>query len=448
MSRARAVALALPLDALAAAATVTARADDAPRPKPGDWSAHLSARADGIAKKVSRLRGLKIKRPIAKGVMTDAELRKRIIDSRDEDMAPAERAAEAAALKRWALVPMDTDLDALMLDLMTEQIAGFYDPKERKLYITQRDNFEQTWADMVMAHEIDHALQDQHFGLEAWMDQVKGDGDASAARQALVEGDGVALMLEYTLAEEGQPPPWGNELLVKVMTASMDGGDDLLSRAPLAIRRSLVFPYQAGARFVAHLRRLHPWTRVDQAFKDPPRSTEQILHPELYLADERPDQIAAGPAPAASGFKPVHQAVWGEAGWQMFLESHGVGAATAATAVAGWGGDRSVLYGGADAATRPGGTVGVAVTTWDTEPDAVEFWHALGDALDGMVVGTRVSTGDDQVRWLDSDGRVTVAERRGRRVVIVTGATLFGWRAYLDGAWQWKVTLAPGHPPL
>ncbi len=427
-----------------------ARADDARATQPagGDWSKHLAARADGIARKVARLRGLKMKRPIAKGVMSHDDLRKRIVASRDEDQAPAERAAEAAALKRWGLVPMATDLDALMLDLMTEQIAGFYDPREQKLYITVRPDFDQTWADMVMAHEIDHALQDQHFGLEKWMDEVEGDGDATAARQALVEGDGVVLMLEYTLAEQGQPAPWGNELLVRMLTANLEGGDDLLGQAPLLVRQSLVFPYQAGARFVAHLRRVHPWTRVDQAFKHPPRSTEQILHPELYLADERPDQITAGPPPATSGSRTIHHDVWGEAGWARFLETHGVGAATAGSAVAGWGGDRVALYGGASAAAFPAGTSAVAVTTWDTDLDAVEFWDALGAALDEMVVGTRLATATGHVRWLGSDGRITAAERRGRRVVIVTGASLTGWRELLAGGWQWPVVVAPGHDPL
>ena len=432
------------LSALATGVALDARAD-APAAG-GDWSAHLSARADAIAKKVSKLRGLAIKRPIPKGVLGDAELRQRIVASRDQDSTPAERAAEAAALERWALIPADLDLDALMLDLMTEQIAGFYDPKERKLYVTARPDFDASWADMVMAHEIDHALQDQHFALDPWMDQVKGDGDASAARQALVEGDGVVLMLEYMLAEQGAPPPWGDETLVRLMTASLDGGDDQLARAPLVIRQSLIFPYQAGARFVAALRRRAPWSRVDQAFKDPPRSTEQILHPELYLADERPDAITA--IPPASGLKTLHEAVWGESGWAMFLESHGVPAATAASAAAGWGGDRVVLYGGAEAIAHPERGLGVAVSTWDTDLDALELWDALVPALDRMVVGARISTAGDHVRWLDSDGRITVAERRGRRVVIVTGASIPGWRAQLELGWQWKVALAPGHDPL
>ena len=130
-----------------------------------DWVTQLIARTDVIAAKVARLRGLALKRPIEKGVVNDDQLRARILARMDEDNPPARRLVEAAAAKRWGLVPWTTDLDALIIDLLTEQIAGFYDPRERKLYIASSHTSNPAEADMVMAHEIDHALQDQHFDL-------------------------------------------------------------------------------------------------------------------------------------------------------------------------------------------------------------------------------------------------------------------------------------------
>lgn len=418
-----------------------ARADD-------DWTAKLVARADAIAKKVAKLRGLSIQRPIPKGVMTDEQLRARIVESMDQDSTPAERAAEAAMAKRWGLVPMATDLDALMIDLLTEQIAGFYDPKEAKLYVSAKPATDDSWADMLMAHEITHALQDQHFGLEKWMDAVKGNGDAAAARQALVEGDGVALMIEYLLAEQGLGAPWDHDDMVKMMTATMDSaaagggsepGGELLAGAPLAIREEMIFPYKAGVGFVAALRRGQTWGKVDAAFARPPASTEQILHPALYFAGERPDEIA-GPKGA------LHTAVWGEEGWRVFLRAHGVADAKADSAAAGWGGDREILVGPAAAIGDPARATGVAMTTWDAPVDAEEFWDALGGALDHLVIGPALVVEADRLVWLDADGRVTAAERRGRQVAIVTGAPVLRWRAILDGAWAWPVTWAAGKP--
>jgi hypothetical protein len=415
-----------------------AQADDA-------WTKKVVARGDAIGKKVSKLRGLKIKKPIAMGIMTDAQLRERILARMDEDTPPAERAAEAAMVKRWGVVPWDLDMDKLTVDLLTEQIAGFYDPEEKKLYVADKPEGGETWADMLMAHEIVHALQDQHFDLEKWMKEVEDDGDASAARSALVEGDGVALMLEYTFADKGMPFPWNNPEVIKLLTGSIDptSGGDLLSKAPLAIRQGLMFPYIRGLEFVAFIRRTQPWSKVDDAFRRPPRSTEQILHPELYLADEKPHVIEPV---VPAGYTEIHRQVWGEVGWSMFFETHGVSAGAAVSAAAGWGGDRVLLVASAgdkDAVKAPERTTGLALVSFDTALDATEAWEAMGSALDTMVIGTEISTSGDQRRWLDAMGRVTVAEKHGAMIAIITGAPLPAWRGMLDGVWQWKVTGAP-----
>ncbi len=448
--------------ALGAATLVALGAARTPARAAGDdWVTELIARTDVIAGKVAKVRGLKLKRPIEKGVVDDAQLRARILARMDEDTPPAERAVEAAAAKRWGLVPWATDLDALVIDLLTEQIAGFYDPRERKLYIASDHAADPTWADMVMAHEIDHALQDQHFDLERWMKAVDDDDDASAARSAVIEGDGVALMIEYSLAEQGLPPPWGEELVVRMMMASMQtsvagggagggggtGAGQLFDRAPLAMREQMIFPYQAGVGFIAALRKTQPWSRVDEVFtRRPPASTEQILHPELYLANARPIAIAERKPPVVTGLVQLHAATWGEAGWGSYFRSHGVAVEQAGSAAAGWGGDRVVLIGPADGAAHPTRTTGVALTAWDSEADALEAWDATGKALEAMVIGAPLVADEREVRWLGADGRVTAAERRGDRIAIVVGAPFSHWRALLADAWTWKVTAPAARP--
>lgn len=437
--------LALGAALLAAAAIAPDRAGAADA---DDWVTQLIARTDVIAAKVAKIRGLALKRPIEKGVVNDDQLRARILARMDEDNPPAKRLVDAAAAKRWGLVPWTTDLDALVIDLLTEQIAGFYDPRERKLYIASSHSSNPAEADMVMAHEIDHALQDQHFALEPWMKVVEDNDDASAARSAVIEGDGMALMIEYTMAEQGLPPPWGEELVVRMMMATMQttvaaadtSSGQKFDRAPLALREQMIFPYQAGIGFIAALRKTQPWSRVDDVFrKRPPASTEQVMHPELYVSDARPDVIEEAPPPASLGLTQLDAAIWGEASWGMFLRAHGVAPATASSAAAGWGGDRVVLLGAADGPAHPERTTAVAMTSWDTEVDGAEAWDALGKALESMVIGAALAADDDQVRWLDADGRITAAERRGDRIAIVVGAPLGSWRALLDAAWTWKI---------
>ena len=433
-------AAALVIAALASAAA-PARADQVAAPS--DWTAKLVARADDIAVKVAKLRGLAVKRVIDKGIMDDEGLRARILLRMDEDSPAAERALDAAIAKRWGLVPMATDLDKLILDLLTEQIAGFYDPAEGKLYVSAKPGSDDGWADMLMAHEITHALQDQHFSLTPWMKAVEDDNDASLARQALVEGDGVALMLEYTLAAQGMSPPWDHDEVVKLLTSSMgassgsESGDQLIDRAPIALREGMMFPYRAGVGFVAALRKGRTWSAVDTAFARPPRSTEQILHPALYFADARPDEIVAPAHPLQ-----LDAAVWGEEGWREFLLANGVDAEVAATASAGWGGDHVTLRGTTAMVPSPWRTTGLAMTTWDTDVDALEFWDAASRAMDHLARGATAEEKDDRVVWMTWHGKVTAMERRDRRIAIVTGATLATWRATLDDAWRWKIAWA------
>jgi hypothetical protein len=387
-----------------------------------DWTSELLARADEVGKQVSALRGLKQKRRIKRDVVDESELRKRLIERAARVHNASELAAEARALKRWGLIPRDADYSALVVDVLTEQIAGFYDPEDATLYIAKRPaGDDAAKADMLLGHEIDHALQDQHFDLEKFTDIPGTEGDALLARRALVEGDGVVLMIELLLAAQGTPPPWGDPMVASTLgrTLELATGENRLSRAPLVLREQLLFPYHAGLGFVADLRRRHAWTKVDAAFKRPPRSTEQILHPDLYAVDERPIVIGAGMPSTLVGWDLGHHTVWGEAGATVFLVQHGVNAAAAATAAAGWGGDRVALFvPQLGDKTRQG--IGVYRSVWDGEADAIEAEEAMVRAVDRLVDGTMLGSGV----WLGLDGRYSWVERTGVEVTAVVGAPL------------------------
>jgi hypothetical protein len=416
----------------------------------GDALARLLGRTDAVAREVARIRGLPLKRPIPNEVIDRGELRARLRKMAAEDKTAAESAAEGFALERWGMIPPGTDYQAMLLDLLTEQIAGYYDPDTKKLTISQSAGEDPIWAEMVLTHEIEHGLQDQSFDLHRFEDLPASEGDAAAARHALVEGDGIALMIEVLLARRQSKVDWASPMLATVIEKGMsvpDTDGDTLDKVPLAIREAMVFPYRAGFGFVAALRRRQPWRAVDAAFARPPRSTEQILHPERYLADDPPIPIEARVPAALPGFAIVHSTVWGELGFDLWLRSHGVDERGAAEAAAGWGGDRVIVL------ARPGErraarAVGIARTEWDSEVDAIEAAEAAGKALADAVVGGTIERSATVMRLFGIDGTVSWIERKGPSLVIVLGAP--AWSAESLAAEVWtkatigKASSAPG----
>ncbi len=397
--------------------------------------AALLARVDAVAREVAKVRGLPLKRRVASEVVGRDELRARLLKLAADEKTTAEAAAEGFALERWGLIPRGMDYKAMLVDVLTEQIAGYYDAETKKLTISQAAGNDPAWAEMVLAHELDHALQDQAFDLRRFEDVPDTEGDAAAARRALVEGDGIALMIEVMVGRARAKLDWANPEIARTIEHSMaGGGGGDLDRAPLAIREAMLFPYRAGFGFVAALRRRQPWTAVDAAYARPPRSTEQILHPELYLADERPIAIEARVPAALPGFAVVHDTVWGELGFSLWLRSHGITAPTAAVAAAGWGGDRAIVVARPDD-PRPAHGVAIARFAWDTEADAIEAAEAAGKALAAAVVGRIVDRTPTRMQLFALDGTVSFLERRAASLVVILGAPAWSAAALATEAW-------------
>lgn len=426
--------------ALVIAATARAHADGTALDK-------LLARTDAVAKEVAKIRGLPLKKTIPNEVVDKAELRRRLVVMAAEDKTAAETTAEGLALARWGMIPLATDYKALLLDLLTEQIAGYYDPDTKKLTISKSAGDDPAWAEMVLAHELDHGLQDQAFDLHAFEEVADTEDDAAAARRALVEGDGIALMIEVMLSRIGKAAPWSDPSVAASIEKSMatPGTGDGLDKAPLVIREAMIFPYRAGLTFVAALRRRGSWKAVDAAFTHPPTSTEQIMHPERYVAGDEPVKVQVTAPAALAGYAIAHTTVWGELGFDLFLRSHGVDELTAATAAAGWGGDRTVVLAKGDD-HRPTHAVALSRSEWDSEADAIEAAEALGRALDRAVVGTVIDHDDTRTRWLGIDGTVTWVERKGPSVVVVLGAPAWTQAALQTEVWT-ATSVVPAAPP-
>ena len=394
-----------------------------------DPLAALLARTDAVAKEVAKVRGLRLKKKIPNEVVDRAELRKRLLEEASEDKTAADTAARGIELQRWGLVPLGYDYTARLVDLLADQIAGYYDSKTKKLTILDTAGSDPAWAEMVLAHELDHGLQDQAFDLDKFEKLPDDDTDALTARHALVEGDGVALMIEVMLAREGISSPWSvpeaADQVIQAMSApnGQIGGapKDSLDESPLAIREEMLFPYRDGFAFVTALRRTKPWSAIDAAFRRPPRSTEQIMHVDKYLADDKPIAVKVEGSPLAD-YAVLTSDVWGELGMRSFLLTHGVSPIVATNGAAGWGGDRviTLAHKGETNARR---TIGIARFEWDTEVDAREAQAALEHAVDDMMIGSFEQT-MERTRWWNIDGTVSWVERRDKAVVIVIGAPM------------------------
>lgn len=431
----------------ALAAALALLASNGPARADGDTLTALLARTDAVAREVARIRGLPLKQPIPNEVVDRAELRARLLKMAAEDKTAEDAAAEGFALERWGMLPRGTSYKDLMVDVLTDQVAGYYDPDTKKLTISRSAGDDPAWAEMVLAHEIGHGLQDQAFDLHRFEDVPSSEGDAAIARRALVEGDGIALMIEVMVSRHRAKVDWANPEIAAAIEKSMSMpgvGNDSIDRAPVAIREAMLFPYRAGFGFIAALRRRQPWSAVDSAFLRPPKSTEQILHPERYVADDPPVPIDVQVPAALPGFAIAHATVWGELGFALWLRSCGVDQRSADDAAAGWGGDRAVVL------ARPGdrrvaSAVAIARTEWDTEADAIEAAEATGKALSELVVGGTLDRTANRMRLFGIDGTVSWLERKGPSLVIVVGAP--AWSAAALAAEVWTATRIAPAPP-
>ncbi len=340
--------------------------------------------ADRLARDVSAIRGLAALRPVRRGVLDRERILARIQELVNEQYTPEEIRHEGDVLKRMGLVPPDLDYAVTVFGVLREQVAGFYDPHARRLFIASwlRPDLQEP----TLAHEIQHALQDQHYRIGELLRRRPGASDRQAAVSALCEGDAVAVMIDYLLRSTGRDFTAMPDLSAQIRTQAAGHGQPLLRGAPRAIRESLLFPYVEGTAFVRALK-MHgrSWAAVDAAFASPPDSTEQILHPERYIRRDAPMIVAlADDATLSATYRAVHRDVLGELSVRLYLEES-IPAPQARAAAAGWGGDQVVLY---ERTTLAGAAPSleelaiVARVQWDTEADAQEFVEAATLALD------------------------------------------------------------------
>jgi hypothetical protein len=335
-----------------------------PSPAPSLSPAELEALIAQTEASVPPIRQLEPTSQVPDRIVDETGLQADLKRFIDEAATPKEYAVQAHLGERLGYFPPGTDLAATQLELLGDQVLGYYDDKRDEMAVVQRGGEFGPLERVTLAHEYTHALQDQHFDLGSLDREDLSNGDRSLARTALVEGDASLLTQQWSLANMTFA-----EILAITKQALDPASMAVLSRVPPLIARQLTFPYQEGLDFASALFEQGGWAAVDAAFTSPPDSTEQILHPEKYAAREQPLKVAA-PIKAKAlgrGWSEATQDTIGELGAAVWLEPT-AGKRAAADAAGGWGGDRVTLLEG------PGDQWLVAwQTAWDTPADADAF---------------------------------------------------------------------------
>jgi len=389
--------------------------------KQPDTPATLNA-TDDVLKTVSRMRELEIKTPVKSAFKTRDEIEQSVIRDLDESTPLADFNASQKTLAKLGLVPSGFQLRDYVVKLLREQVAGFYEPKTKEFYLA-------AWLPLaeqkkVMAHELVHALQDQHFNLRRFEKWPKGDSDAELAAHALVEGEATLVMILYDLEEQGlhgiDVTKLGSltERLLDNDAEANDPNYPVLSAAPRVLRENLQFPYVYGAGFTQAVLKNGSWRGLNEVYTTLPASTEQIMHPQKYLAHEMPVKIALADFASTLG-KNWHRAdedVNGEFRYFVIL-SEFLPKAVARLAAAGWGGDRYAFY--ENKAT--GASALVQYTTWDTPGDAREFFAAYCERTEQRY---RLKHDTDKVtrRLYETSEGLASIELRDQDVVMIEGA--------------------------
>ena len=333
----------LSLSATAISRSAQARTQQKQQPaQTHDNRADFAAAADEVLAQMSEITGLKLRTPLKKSLRSRDEIRSYVLRQMNEEKNPAERYAAARSAEAFGLLPKGFDLDAFMVELLTEQIAGLYDPKGHEFYVADWIPVED--QRMVMAHELTHALEDQHFQIEQWLKAARPDDDAELAREAVLEGSAMAAMVEYLLQGTGHSladlPDIDPSLLVGDLAAT-----PMLKKAPPFLKDALMFPYTEGLRFSAVILKPAGWNALPGVFAKPPVSTQQIMHPGLYRSGKAsaPVSLPAIDQSLGNGWSRLEESDLGEFGWKEVLKEF-LGEAQAEPLAAAWDGDRYLTY--------------------------------------------------------------------------------------------------------
>jgi hypothetical protein len=372
----------------------------------------------GLVTRTAQLRELPWDTEPQVTLVDDSQLADRVRQLIAENVDPDEITRDTGLEELLGLVPAGTDLLSLYQDLYSEQVLGFYDGDTKELVVPSNEDQLSAEQKVTLVHELTHALTDQHFSFSDMANALDDSQqyDALSALQTITEGDATLTELHYvaSLTPDEQQA---------VIAGSLGQDTSVFDAAPAFIQDLLVFPYNAGLSLLDGL-----WSpsagfsHIDEAYLDPPDTTEQVMHADKFAAREPAIDVSLPDTPL-DGYAAVEQSVWGELLFHVMF-AQVLGSQAADTAAGGWGGDQyRLLWNGSDVAF-------VLLYAGDTQQDAKEMQSALEDyAAAAMAVSSphadgvgRRFTGDayafvsragDQVLFVAADDPAVGGDLRG-----------------------------------
>jgi hypothetical protein len=445
MNRFAGLVLALALGLAASARQSASPPTSVPAKPPAQVTAAASPEflraADEVIAQMSQILDLPIKEPLKRSLRSKQEIRDYLIREEKSDKDDAERYADTKALEAFGLIPRGFPLDSFMLDVLTDQVAGLYDPKAKEFYIADWIPPDEQRA--VMAHELTHALEDQSFHIDPWIKAARPNDDAESAREAVSEGSALAAMVDYTLRDEkvGVRDLPDVSLLIRSGAIEEMDKDTNLAKAPPYIRDDLLFPYLAGTNFSQQFLKAHAgWADLKLLFQDPPVSTQQIIHPDLYLNGVKPERVTLpdwkGLVPA--DWKLLEENVMGEFNLEEVLKQF-LGEERANMLSPAWTGDRYAVFEDVKRKTSPL----VFRVALDNAQDAARFCGQYSELLELKYKARRELYRRPNFFQFQTDNGGVFIRCVGSACLTVEGATRETYDK-INGAIGWPPAPSPG----
>ena len=370
-----------------------------------------------VERGLARVRGLQFVRPVPANVLDDKQVAALIERELAREFKPGDLERLSAIYARLGFTDPGTQLEPTLRELYGDQVAALYDPRDKTLSLTAAGLRQETTGlriigfltgrdlvgELLVAHELTHALQDQHWPLPTESEAMtNANGDRSIARRALVEGDASLASVAYV-----RQGPLDQHTVQRFTEEVAMIPEELRERhpnVPEIIRASLAFQYNTGSVFAATAYLRGGWPAVDAAEADPPTSSEQVLHPEKYFdARENPRTVTLGGLDELEkrGWTRVLEDTFGELDTRV-LFGRVVDPIRAVAIAAGWGGDRCRVL------VRGDAMIVAWLSVWDSEEDARDF----ADNVPSVVAGAHVDRRDARVLVLIAPSDVRgLAER-------------------------------------
>ncbi len=377
------------------------QADSTPEALRDSLDPGIVSQMETIQAQVIHMRGLAPNGQFSREIQSPEQLRQDLIEAFDEQMSEYDNWEYTLTLSILGLLDEEFDIYHFHVDLLTEQIAGYYDHETNEMVLVAGGEFGGPER-MTYAHEYIHALQDQNFDIENGLgyndEACEVDSERCAALEALLEGDATLSETQWFMHYATE------EDHADLMAFYSEMEMPVMSEAPAFLGQDLLFPYQYGHEFVQMLFDRGGWEAVNQAYQSPPVSTEQILHPERYPADIPKTVILPDLLPQLDqGWEQLEQDVIGE--WYTYLilafgldEEARITKSRAAQAANGWEGDAYTVY----YHEQDQSAIMLHKALWESPTEAEEFTNTFTTYANRRF-GNPIEQ-NDQTFWQDENG--------------------------------------------